>query len=216
MNLSSLSRLTAKGEGQYLEFKKKANFPEKIVKELVAFANSKGGKLLIGVDDDGTVAGTRNIAGEVFVLEDAIRKYITPTLDYAIDIVKINEKKGVAIFTIPEGLLKPYRSKGDSNTEHGRAFVRWKDESIQASKEMRQILKRRNTEKDERFVYGDKEKVLMQVLEEQPQVTLLEFADKADIPKLVASKTLVKLVLANLLEIQPSPQGDKFFIKTDR
>lgn len=216
MNLSSLSRLTVKGEGQFLEFKKKANFPEKIVKELVAFSNSKGGKLLLGVDDDGTVSGTRNIEGEAFVLEDAIQKLIIPALDYSLEIVKINEKKGVAIFSIPEGLVKPYRSKGDSKTDHGIAFVRWKDESIKASKEMRQILKRRNIERDERFIYGEKEKVLMQILDESSFTTVLEFAEKAAIPKLMASKTLVKLVLANLIDIQPSPQGDRFFIKTEK
>lgn len=216
MNLSSLNRLTNQGEGQSLEFKKKANFPEKIVKELVAFANSGGGKLLLGVDDDGTVSGTRNIAGEAFVLEDAIQKLIIPPLDYTVEIVKLNEKKGVAIFNIPEGSLKPYRSKGDSNTDHGIAFVRWTDESIKASKEMRQILKRRNTERDERFIYGQKEKILMQMLDESSFTTVLEFSEKAAIPKLMASKTLVKLVLANLLDIQPSSQGDEFFIKTEK
>lgn len=216
MNLSSLSRLTAKGEGQYLEFKKKANFPEKIVKELVAFANTNGGRLLLGVDDDGIVSGTRNIEGEAFVVEDAIQKLITPTLVYTLEIVKINEKKGVAIFNIPEGIERPYRAKGDSNIEHGIAFVRWKDESIKASKEMRQILKRRDSERDERFMYGEKEKVLMQILDKSSFTTVTEFAKEANIPKLIASKTLVKLVLANLLDIQPSSQGDRFFIKEDK
>ena len=60
MNFGELQRLVRKGEGQFLEFKRKANHPEKIVKELVSFANSGGGTLLLGVSDDGKLNGVRN------------------------------------------------------------------------------------------------------------------------------------------------------------
>ena len=59
MELQELEDLVHKGEGQLLEFKLKASFPEKIVKEMVAFANSNGGQLLVGVDDDGRIAGLK-------------------------------------------------------------------------------------------------------------------------------------------------------------
>ena len=45
--------LVSRGGGQYLEFKKKANYTEKIVKEVVTFVNSERGQLLLGVDDEG-------------------------------------------------------------------------------------------------------------------------------------------------------------------
>lgn len=213
MDITTVQRLVAKGEGQRIEFKKKVNFPEKIVKEVVAFANTHGGKLLLGVDDDGTISGTRNIEGEVFLLEDTIKKLVSPPLDYGVDLIKINTKKGVAIFDIPEGTEKPYGVKEHVNADHGTAFVRSGDESIKASKEMRQILRRRNNERDERFNYGEKEKVLMQMIDERQFVTLEEFADKAEIPRFMASKTLVKLVLANLLDIKPQAGCDQYFIK---
>lgn len=212
MDIASVQRLVAKGEGQRLEFKKKVNFPEKIVKELVAFANSNGGKLMVGIDDDGTISGTRNIEGEAFLLEENIRSLINPSLQYNVHIIKLNQKKGVAIFDIPEGSEKPYTVKVDNN-EHGTVFVRHGEESIKASKEMRQILKRRNNERDQRFSYGDKEKVLMEMLGESEFVTLHDFADKAEIPKFIASRTLVKLVLANLLDIKPKAGCDQYYIK---
>ena len=55
-----------------IEFKKKAAYPEKIVREIVALANTEGGVLLLGVDDDGTVSGQRFIEEEIFVMEKAI------------------------------------------------------------------------------------------------------------------------------------------------
>lgn len=213
MDINTAQRLVNKGEGQRLEFKRKVNFPEKIVKEVVAFANSNGGKLLLGIDDDGTIAGTRNIEGEIFILEEAIKKLVSPSLVYSVQIVKLNPKKGIAIFDIPEGIEKPYAAKENVLDEHGKVFVRNDDESIKASKEMRQILRRRNNERDERFNYGEKEQVLMKMLDASEFVTLEQFALKADIPKFIASKTLVKLVLANLLHIKPSAGKDRFYIK---
>lgn len=214
MDQEFLQRLTSRGEGQYLEFKKKANFPEKILKELVAFANTGGGKLILGVDDDGTVSGTRNIEGEVFILEDAIDKLIRPRLSYAKEIVKLNEKKGVAIFDIPESKRKPHFVKSHPNTKNGIAFVRSKDASLKTSKEMREIMRRRNKDRDEQFNYGEKESTLMQLLEKRQFISLEEFSAQANISKYIASKTLVKLVLANVLDIKASHEGDQFFIKT--
>ena len=52
-----LRRLVSQGEGQHLEFKRKASYPDKIVRELIAFANSQGGTLLVGVDDDKSKIG---------------------------------------------------------------------------------------------------------------------------------------------------------------
>ena len=59
MDIRDIKKLVLEGETDTLEFKKKANFPEKIVKEIVAFANTRGGRLLIGVDDDSTVTGVK-------------------------------------------------------------------------------------------------------------------------------------------------------------
>ncbi len=214
MDITTVQRLVAKGEGQFLEFKKKVNFPEKIVKEIVAFANTNGGKLMLGIDDDGTISGTRNIEGEIFVLEDSIKKFINPSIQYTVHTIKLNPRKGIAVFDIPEGKEKPYSIKANPNAAHGIVYVRSADESIKASKEMRQILRKRNSDRDEKFNYGEKEKVLMKMLDDSNSVTLQEFATKAQIPKFVASKTLVKLVLANLLEIKPKPDGDLFFVKS--
>ena len=59
MNSNDLVALVNQGEGQRLEFKKKVDYPEKVVKEVIAFANSDGGNLLIGVDDDGNISGVK-------------------------------------------------------------------------------------------------------------------------------------------------------------
>jgi len=210
MDLLQLKKLTAQGEGLHLEFKKKANFPEKIAKELVAFANTDGGLLLLGVDDDGTVSGTRDIEGEVFVMEETIEKLIKPRLTYQTQVIKINDKKGLAIFEIPKSEKRPLYLRNTPETKEGKAYVRNGHQSLQASKEMREILRRRCREKDIQFTFGEKEQMLMKLLDERQYTTLLDFSKAAKISKFVASRTLIRLVLANVLEILPKEGEDHY------
>jgi predicted HTH transcriptional regulator len=210
MDLLQLKKLTAQGEGLHLEFKKKANFPEKIAKELVAFANTDGGLLLLGVDDDGTVSGTRDIEGEVFVMEETIEKLIKPRLMYQAQVIKINDKKGLAIFEIPKSEKRPLYLRNAPQTKEGKAYVRNGDQSLQASKEMCEILRRRCREKDIQFTFGEKEQMLMKLLDERQYITLLDFSKAAKISKFVASRTLIRLVLANVLDILPKEGEDHY------
>ena len=213
MDLYELKKLVAQGEGQRLEFKKKANYPEKIIKELVAFANADGGCLVLGVDDDGTLSGTRNIEGEAFVVTDAIKKYIRPQLVHSLEILNINAKKGIAIFHVEEGHKKPYSVLDPCDEGRKKTYIRANDESLQASREMREIIRRRQQNRDIQFQYGEKEKLLMQHLEDHDHVTISEFSQLAKVSKYVASRTLVMLVLANVLDIEATGGYDCYRLK---
>lgn len=193
-----------------MEFKKKAAFPDKIVREIIAMANTEGGVLLIGVDDDGTVSGQRFIEEEVFVMEKAIRELIKPALEYQVEVIKLNAKKGVAVFQIPKSQQRPHYLLDQSRK---RAFVRVADRSIQASKEMWEILKRDKKQQDMVFTYGEKETVLMKTLAEKGKVTLNDFQNLAKLPRFLASKTLVRLVLANVIQIVPQEKEDFYISK---
>ena len=75
MTAAELKKLVLNGESQFLEFKKKADHPEKIVREMVAFANSEGGTLLIGVDDRGNISGLPFPDEDTYAMEAAISMY---------------------------------------------------------------------------------------------------------------------------------------------
>jgi predicted HTH transcriptional regulator len=211
MTLQEVKALAAKGEGLKIEFKKKAAFPEKIVREVIALANTAGGDLVIGVDDDGTVSGQRYIEEEIFVMEKAIRELIFPVLSVEVYTVKLSEKKGVAVFRIPHSPDRPhFLLEGDRK----QAYIRVQDRSVQASREVWEILKRTRTPKDTIFTYGWKEELLIKALEEKGKITLAEFAKLAKIPRFLASKTLIRLVSANVLSLHPQEMEDYFTIKT--
>jgi predicted HTH transcriptional regulator len=210
MTLQEIHRIAQQGEGLKVEFKKKAAFPEKIVREIIALANTEGGYLLIGVDDDGTVSGQRFIEEEVFVMQKAIGQHIQPKLEYQVEIFKLTPKKGIAVFSIPKSPERPHFLMEENRR---KAFVRVKDRSIQASKEMWEILKRGKNPKDMVFTYGEKENILMKSLGENGKITLKEFQFLAKLPKFLASKTLIRLVLANVIKIVPQEKEDIFILK---
>jgi predicted HTH transcriptional regulator len=210
MELRLLKELVKKGEGDHVEFKLKTNHPEKIVRELVAFANSGGGKLFVGVGDDRTIKGLKDSFEDEYTLVKAIDTYCFPKLDYRVERIPIDMDREVLVLTIPRSLDKPHYVVDQSGIK--KAYVRVADKSIQASREMREIMRRGKFKRDIRFQYGDKEEKLMKLLDEKQTVTVDLFAAAAGIPRKMASNTLVMLVLANVLEVHPHEVLDHFTV----
>jgi len=198
-NLQTVRRLVRKGEGQTLEFKRKASFPEKIVKEMVAFANSDGGYLLVGVDDNGNIPGLKYAEEEKYVLERALETHCKPKIRYQSHILPVNNNHSILLFKIYRSSKKPHFALEDPKRKWGKAFIRIGDKSIQASRETIQILK--GGKGGQKIFYGEKENALFKHLEKEQKITLSEFSEIADLPKELASRTLVKLVLSNVLKI---------------
>ena len=208
MELRLLKELVKKGEGEHLEFKLKSNHPEKIVREVVAFANSGGGKLLVGVGDDKAIKGLKDADEDEYTLSRAIDKYIFPKISFKKERVAITPDRDVLVLTIPRSVDKPHYVVDDTGAR--QAYIRVEDKSIQASREMKEIMRRGRGERDVSFQYGEKEEKLMKLLDEKESVTVDLFATVAGIPRKIASNTLVVMVLARILEVHPHEMIDKF------
>lgn len=210
MEYRDLKELVRKGENKFVEFKLKTNHPEKIIREIVAFANSEGGKLIIGIGDDKSIKGLRFPDEDEFILKKAIEKHIYPVIDYEISRIKIEGDREVLVFDIEKSPFKPHYVDLDGISENRKAYVRVEDKSVQASKEMKEILKGERKAKNIKFHYGDKERALMKYLAENPSITVETYANIANIPRKVASRTLIVLVLANVIKVQPHEMQDLF------
>lgn len=210
MTLKDLKTLIRQGEGQQLEFKLKTNHPEKIIREVVAFANSDGGKLIVGISDDKEIKGLKFADEDEYVLQKFIEKHIYPAIDYEIERIRVEGEKEVLLFEIKSGGFKPHYVDLDNKPETRKAYVRVEDRSVQASREIREILKGRRKGNNIRFQFGDKERQLMQYIDEHGKISLKEFAQFANIPTRVASRTLILLVLGNVLRVQALEEGDVY------
>jgi len=211
MDHQALKNLVKRGEGSHLEFKLKTNHPEKIIRGVVAFANTNGGTMLIGVGDDKTIPGLKYADEDEYLLVRAIHKYCFPRISYTIERVQLYDEREVLVIRVPPSLNKPHYIIPDpQEPDNKKAYVRVADKSVQASREVREILKGEQAARDIRFNYGEKERKLMQHLGEHNSITVDLFASIAGISRKIASRTLVLLVLANVLEIHPNEVVDQY------
>lgn len=211
MDYRALKDLVRRGEGQQIEFKLKVNHPDKIVREVVAFANTDGGLLLVGVNDDLSIPGLKYADEDLYLLERAIQKFCFPAIPYTLERIQLYDEREVLVFRIQPSPNRPHYVVLDpEKPDEKKAYVRVADKSVQASKEVREILKGERTERSVRFTYGDKERVLMQHLSQHQTITVDLFASIANVPRKIASRTLVLLVLANVLQVHPNEMVDRF------
>jgi len=209
MNIDNLKALVGRGEGQHIEFKRKVVNAEKISNEIVAFANTNGGHLFIGVDDNGTIPGLKFAEEHDLELQEAAMKVIRPKLVIKPEYVALTAKKSVVVYHIEESSQKPHFVKDGSEKKY---FVRVADRSIQASKEVVEIIKRRKKSKGTKFSFGEREKRLFEHLEHQPKITLKEYMQLAKCNRFLASRNLIRLVLAGVLEVVPREKEDHFIL----
>ncbi|MBU0573517.1 MAG: putative DNA binding domain-containing protein [Candidatus Margulisbacteria bacterium] len=110
MNWDEIITLLEQGEGQSVEFEKFIPKPDDIARDLVAFANSDGGKIVYGLDDKNKHLTGVDI-GDDFndVLEEIAAKKCSPKISLESIVVSKAEKK-IVIITVPEGDEKPYKT----------------------------------------------------------------------------------------------------------
>ncbi len=102
-----LLEIMANGENSGVEFKRDDIRPEQLAKEIVALANFQGGRVILGVEDDGTVSGLQRNNCEEWVM-NVIKDKIHPLLLPFYEEVKMDNDKVVAVVTFPQGISKPY------------------------------------------------------------------------------------------------------------
>ena len=206
--------LIDKGEGLNVEFKQRFSSHEKIAKEMIAFANTRGGFILFGVDDDKYIYGIESEKSDLDLVKETAAKFCEPPVEINIDVVEI-DNKDLLIAEVTESKKKPHRIqdyKKDLSLNDAQVYVRVNDKSVLASKEMIKLLQSKSAGKTlEKYVVGDKEKIVFNLLDKQETVTVKELSKFANISDRRASRTLIKLVRANLLLIHQKENGESYF-----
>lgn len=204
--ISELKKLVRAGEGLHLEFKRRASSPDQIVREMIAFANTYGGIVLVGVNDDGELSGVKYPEEESLVIRKALKKYCRPYLPYNETVIPLSGTKFVIQYEIPVSRKRPHFfliSKRQSVP-----YIRIRDMSMKASREMTEIVRRGKLGENTEFTYGDHESALMKLLEKKEKITLAEFQILTGLSYQDAAEKLITLVLANVIRITPTEKGD--------
>lgn len=204
-----IQKLILQGEHQKQDFKFQVNDSRKIAKTLSAFANTEGGKLLIGVKDNGVVAGVRSDE-EFYMIEAAAQMYCKPNIDFAHRTWNV-EGKTVLEIDIPALEERPCYAEN----EQGKwmAYIRLKDQNILATTLQLKYWRRENSKAGTFIRYSDKEKMLLQYLQEHPFITLNKFCKLASIPRYLAENLLVNLLITGVIEMGQNEKTNWFRLK---
>ncbi len=212
MDLNALKKLVGKGESLFLEFKTKASNPEKIARELVAFANTKGGVLLIGVEDNKTIAGCKYPEEEIYVITRHFEAYC-PDLVFHLERIPVSNKREVIALHVKEHTTKPVFLKDVLEEKKKNAYVRVADMSIVASTEMEIVLRYEKDKRDWKFYYGKREETIVRYLSDHASLSLSQAQELLKLPRKPTAITMVALVRAGLVKLQPGEQGDLFVLE---
>lgn len=212
MEISDLKKLVWQGEGTHLEFKRKAKYPDKIAREIVAFANSEGGTLLLGVDDDGSIYGSKHPGEDQFAIEDFIQKYIVPKLRFKTQRIPVSANREVIAFHIKSSYRKPHFIRYPDKNSPKSAYTRVRDMSVKASREMINILRHIKDKQGLAIRIGASEKHILNYLETNGSLTVAETQKLLNGNAQQASTKLVLLTRAGILNIRASEKGDSFIL----
>lgn len=202
------------GESLFCEFKRHFSTHDKIAKEIMAFANTKGGYILFGIDDDSTIVGVDSEKGEAELINDVIKNYIEPEVECFLHYFDIDNKE-VVVAEIPESKNKPHRLQDyqeDLDIRTAQVYIRVNDKSVQANKEMVRIMRAQVNEQSlKKYNVGQLERQVFTYLEKNETINVKEFSQYANISGRRSSRTLVKMVRANLLFIHTKDNGESYF-----
>jgi len=111
MNWDDIINLLEQGEGQAVEFEKGVPSADDLAREMVAFANSDGGKIIYGIDDKNKHLIGLDIDNDQFTswVSEVGTSRCVPPINPTVEIVEKNDKK-IAVITVNEGEEKPYKT----------------------------------------------------------------------------------------------------------
>lgn len=133
---AELLEVIASGETSGVEFKRDDVRPEQIGKEIVAMANLKGGRILLGVEDDGAITGVQRRDVEEWMMNIFASK-VHPMLIPFYEEVLMDDGKRVAVVTFAEGSSKPYVVRHEGREE---IYIRVGTTSRRATREQQARL----------------------------------------------------------------------------
>ncbi len=202
-----IKQLIFEGEGVNVDFKKTITSCEKIAKTMVSFANNKGGRLLVGVADNGEIKGVKSEEEEKYMLTKAANFFCRPALEPVFEEVYFDNKI-VLVVGIKESDAKPHYALGDD--KKWWVYIRVKDKSLLASKIVVDVLKGSAKEEGVFIEYSSKEKALLQYLDENEKITSKEYGKILNLSRRRAQRILVNLVLSGVIRLHTTEKEEYY------
>lgn len=201
-----LRNMITQGENQQLDFKYCVSDSRKIARTLTAFSNSDGGRLLIGVRDNGSIAGIRSDE-ELYMVDTAAHLFCRPEISFSIKQHSV-EGKVILEIEVAKGERRPYQAKD----EDGRwvTYFRHNDQNLVANRVLLQVWRKEKKRTGVVVKFGKAENTLLDYLLKNKSVTISRFRKIANISSYKAESILANLIIFKILIMRASEKGFSF------
>jgi len=208
---SKLIKMIAEGEHQRQDFKYCINDSRKIARSMVAFANTDGGRLLLGIRDNGSVAGVRTDE-EYYMAEAAAKLYSKPPLNFQTQQWLIEGKTVLEI-----NIHKSTESHHLAQNEEGKwlVYIRKEDQNIVAPGILLKVWEQQKSPRGVHIRFTDEETNLLSLLTSNPFLSLNQFCRQAKLPYRKGEMMLVKLIVIGVVGMKINETGTRFFMRDD-
>jgi len=205
-NARKLLAWIAEGEHSQQDFKETISSSQKIAKTISAFANTKGGRIIVGVRDNRSVRGVK-AEEEMHMLDAAAGFFCKQTVALHYELVAIGAKQ-ILIAHVPEVANKPIYALGDD--QKWWAHIRVDDKSLLASKMVIDVIRHEQKGENNHIPLSSKEQGLLKYLNEFDKITLKVYCKLMNISPWRARKILVKLVSAGIIRIHTTEKEEYY------
>ena len=201
-----IQQLIQEGEHQMLDFKFEISDSRRIARSLAAFANTDGGRLLVGVKDNGAIAGVRSDE-EIHMIQAAAEMYCQPEVEYTTEEWEINGKTVLEVI-IPKD--RYHKHKAPDNQGQYKIFVRVNDENLVADSVLIKVWKYDKFSRPAKIAFTEPETFLLHYLAEHGEISIAEFMQMANINKRKAEAILADFIIVGTIEIIQTSQNTVF------
>lgn len=198
-----IRKLISGGENQTLDFKYCVSDSRKIARTLTAFANTEGGRLLIGVRDNGSIAGIKSDE-EIYMVDTAAQLYCRPEISYTIK-QHTTEAKTFLEVEVRKGEERPYQSKDE--TGKWLPYFRNNDQNLVANKVLLQVWAKSKKPSGVMVKFGVAENLLLDYLTKNGSITISAFRKIARVNAYRAESILANLIIFKVLIMKCSEKG---------
>jgi predicted HTH transcriptional regulator len=202
-----IHQLVAEGEHDHQDFKFEISDARKIARSISAFANTGGGRLLVGVKDNGKIAGVRS-EEEIYMIEAAASMYCQPQVEITTH-THIVEGRTVLKIDIEEAGTKPVFALDEENKP--KAYIRIADENILASPVHLKVWQHAKKERGALLTFTEREQNLLDILKEHELLTLNQCCKRSRTSRQTTCNLLADFIRFGL--VVSVFQGHQFYFK---
>ena len=192
----SIIKLIEEGEHQQQDFKYCISDSRKIARTLVAFANTDGGRLLVGIKDNGRIVGVRSDE-EYYMVDSAAKMYSKPAIEFTTRQHFVEGKTVLEVIIDPSD-EKPHYALDDEGKWW--AYFRKDDENRLANKVMIEVWKRKKSADGILISFSEDEKCLLDYLENNKRISVGKYSRIAHLSYKKAEQVIINFRSLDILK----------------